>query len=105
MDVVEKVLSLLRANLDLLSLLAVLLGLVLLGRVLWLSASVRRQMRSELGDQRAVLREVREDIADDIARSRQQLQESFSAGLMRLQDVLDQRMNGLQRQMFQDSSA
>lgn len=66
---------------------------------------MRRQLRSQHGDQRAVLREIREDIGDDVAESRQQVQESMSAGLMRLQDLLDQRIGGLQRQMLEDSAA
>ena len=66
---------------------------------------MRRQLRSQLGDQRAVLREIREDIGDDVAESRQQVQESLNAGLMRLQDLLDQRMGGLQRQVLEDSAA
>jgi DNA recombination protein RmuC len=40
-----------------------------------------------------------------VARSRQQVQESLNAGLMRLQDVLDQRISGLQRQMLQDAAS
>ena len=66
---------------------------------------LRRQLRVQLGDQRAVLREIRDDIGDDVADSRQQIQESLNAGLMRLQDLLDQRMGGLQRQVLEDSAA
>ena len=65
---------------------------------------LRRQLRTQLGDQRAVLREIREDIGDDVAASRLQVQESLNAGVMRLQDLLDQRMGGLQRQVFEDSA-
>jgi DNA recombination protein RmuC len=104
MEVVEKFLPLLDANQDLLVLGGVLFGVALLVWTLVTLGAVRRQLRRESGDQRALLREVGEDIADDVAQSRQQLQESLSGGLMRLQDVLDQRMNGLQRQMLQDSS-
>ncbi|MGB5763108.1 MAG: hypothetical protein WBM58_11220, partial [Sedimenticolaceae bacterium] len=88
----------------LLVLLGVLLGLVLLAWLLQRLGSLRRQLRSELGDQRALLREARDDVGDDVAQSRQQVQESLNAGLMRLQDVLDQRISGLQRQMMQDAS-
>jgi len=105
MEAVENLLPLLQASLDFLLPLALLLGLVLLVWLLVDLAGVRRQLRVELGDQRAILREVREDIGDDVAQSRQQVQESLSAGLMRLQDLLDQRMNGLQRQVLQDSAA
>ena len=105
MEAVENLLPLLQALLDFLLPLALLLGLVLLVWLLVDLAGVRRQLRVELGDQRAILREVREDIGDDVAQSRQQVQESLSAGLMRLQDLLDQRMNGLQRQVLQDSAA
>ncbi len=105
MEAVENLLPLLQALLDFLPPLALLLGLVLLVWLLVDLAGVRRQLRVELGDQRAILREVREDIGDDVAQSRQQVQESLSAGLMRLQDLLDQRMNGLQRQVLQDSAA
>ena len=95
---------LLQANLVLLVLLGVLLGLVLLAWLLQRLGSLRRQLRSELGDQRALLREARDDMGDDVAQSRQQVQESLNAGLMRLQDVLDQRISGLQRQMLQDAA-
>jgi DNA recombination protein RmuC len=101
----EKMLLLLRPNLDLMLLVGILLGLCLL---LWLAFGerrLRRYLRRELGDQRALLREVREDLGDDVGHSRQQVQESLSAGLMRLQDLLEQRLSGLQRQMLQDSAA
>lgn len=77
------------------SLIVLLIGLI----------GMRRQLRSQLGDQRAVLREIREDIGDDVAESRQQVQESLNAGLMRLQDLQEQRMGGLQRQVLEDSAA
>ena len=105
MDVVEKILLLLHARLDFIVIAGLLLGLVLLAWLLRGLASLRRRLRSELGDQRALLREAREDIGDDVAQNRQQLQESLSGGLMRLQDLLDQRMSGLQRQMMQDTAA
>jgi DNA recombination protein RmuC len=104
MQAVDNLLPFLRAAFDVLLPLALLLGLILLVWLLVELAGVRRQLRVELGDQRAILREVREDIGDDVAQSRQQVQESLSAGLMRLQDLMDQRMNGLQRQVLQDSA-
>jgi DNA recombination protein RmuC len=58
-----------------------------------------------MADQLAAVREVREEIGDDVAQSRQQLQETVNAGLMRLQDLLDQRIAALQRQSMQDSAA
>lgn len=104
MEVVDYLPPALHEHLDLLLLGGLLLlSLMLVGVLLGIGA-VRRRLRRESGDQRALLREVAEDIADDIAQSRQQLQESLSAGLMRLQDVSDQRFNGLQRQMLQDSA-
>ena len=101
----DTALALLRAHFDLLVLGGLLFGLVLLAWLLVNVSGIRRRLRTELGDQRGLLREVREDIGDDVAQSRQQVQESLSAGLMRLQDLLDQRMVGLQRQMLQDSAA
>lgn len=79
------------------------LALLLLGGVvvMWLLAAQGRRLR----DQQVLLRELREDIGDDVAASRQQVQESLGAGLMRLQDLLDQRMGGLQRQVLQDAAA
>jgi DNA recombination protein RmuC len=87
----------------------IVLGLLTLLVILsiWLLvhlAGMRTRLREDLGDQRALLREVREDIGDDVAQSRQQVQESLTAGLMRLQDLLDQRMTALQRQMLQDGA-
>ena len=108
MGVAEKFLLSQGAGLDLLAVLVGLAGLAALTLMVWLLRVLRgleRQLRSELGDQRALLREVREDIGDDVAHSRQQVQESLGAGLMRLQDLLDQRMGGLQRQVLQDSAA
>lgn len=104
MEVVEYLLPPLREHGDVLLLGGVLLTVLLLVWALLVLGRARRRLRREFGDQRALLREVGEDVADDIAQSRQQLQESLSAGLMRLQDVSDQRFNGLQRQMLQDSS-
>ena len=104
MEVIEYLPPVLQEHLDLLLLGGVLLASLLLVWVLLVIGAVRRRLRRESGDQRALLRELAEDIADDIAQSRQQLQESLSAGLMRLQDVSDQRFNGLQRQMLQDSA-
>ena len=104
MELVEEILPLLKANLGSLVLAGVLLGVILLFWMLAALGTLRRRLRSEFGDQRALLREVGEDMADDVAQSRQQLQESLSAGLMRLQDVSDQRFNGLQRQMLQDAA-
>ena len=104
MEVAEYLLPLLREHGDVLLLGGVLLTVLLLVWALLVLGRARRRLRREFGDQRALLREVGEDVADDIAQSRQQLQESLSAGLMRLQDVSDQRFNGLQRQMLQDSS-
>ena len=100
----ENMLAILPVHPDLLMLGGVFIGLALLIWSLLMARDLRRRMRGELGDQRALLREVSEDIADEIARSRQQLQESFNAGQMRLQDVLDRRIHGLQRQMLQDAS-
>jgi len=105
MDVVEYLLPILDANLDLLMFGGVLLAVALLVWLLVALGALQRRLRRESGDQRALLRELGEDVADDVAQSRQQLQESLSAGLMRLQDVSDQRFNGLQRQMLQDSAA
>ena len=105
MESVQDLLALLHRHLDLLLLGGVSLGLILLVWVLVLALLTRARLRSELGDQRALLREVQADIADDVAQSRQQLQESLSAGLMRLQEVFDHRINSLQRQMLQDSAA
>lgn len=105
MEIIDELPALLAANQDLIGFGGLLLGLALLVWVLLGMGSLRRRIRAELGDQRALLREVREDIGDDVAQSRQQVQESLSAGLMRLQDLLDQRMVGLQRQMLQDSAA
>ena len=105
MENLDAALALLRAHFDLLLLGGLLFGLVLLAWLLVTVSGIRHRLRTELGDQRALLREVREDIGDDVAQSRQQVQESLNAGLMRLQDLLDQRMGGLQRQMLQDSAA
>lgn len=102
---IDKILSFPRPELDLLTLVGTLLAVLLAVAVLHGIRGVGRVLRSELGDQRALLREIRDDIGDDVAHSRQQLQESLGAGLMRLQDLLDQRMNGLQRQMLQDGAA
>ena len=72
--------------------------------VLLLLLGLPRQLRHHFGDQRAVLREIRDDIGDDVADTRQQLQESLGAGLMRLQDLLDRRIGALQRQVLEDSA-
>ena len=101
----EEILPLLQSHLDLIAALAAGLGVLLLIAALLGLRALGRRLRGELGDQRALLREIREDIGDDIAHSRQQVQESLNAGLMRLQDLLDQRMSGLQRQMLQDAAA
>jgi len=85
-------------------LLTLLCGILLVWGLLGLSR-LRRELRVNTGDQRAVLREVRDDIGDDVAQSRQQIQESLSAGLMRLQEAQDLRINALQRQMLQDAAA
>ena len=82
-----------------------MLGLVLLSWVLFAVVRLRADLRRDLGDQRALLREIRDELGDDVAQSRQQLQESLAAGLMRLQDLLDQRISGLQRQSMQDGAA
>jgi DNA recombination protein RmuC len=105
MEAVDYLLPLLDALRQSILPLALLSGLVLLVWLLVELAGVRRQLRVELGDQRAILREVREDIGDDVAQSRHQVQESLGAGLMRLQDLLDQRVNALQRQTLQDAGA
>jgi len=105
LDVLEEIVLLLRSHLDLITALAAGLGVLLLIAALYGLLALGRRLRGELGDQRALLREIREDIGDDIAHSRQQVQESLNAGLMRLQDLLDQRMSGLQRQMLQDAAA
>lgn len=105
MEIVEKVALFIGPYADLLTVgtgVVLLIGLGLLGRTL---RGLAVQMRLRFGDQRAVLREIREDIGDDVALSRQQLQESLSAGLMRLQDVFDQRFTALQRQNLQDTAA
>ncbi|MCP5307142.1 MAG: hypothetical protein H6953_17025, partial [Chromatiaceae bacterium] len=83
---------------------ALLVLVVLSVWLLWISYDLRRRWRHERGDQRAILRELGDDIGDDVANNRQQLQESLSAGLMRLQDLIDQRLGGLQRQLLQDSA-
>jgi DNA recombination protein RmuC len=101
----ETLLALLHANADGLLLGGVALGLVLLVAALVGQARLRQAQREQAGEQRAVLREVREEIGDDIAQSRQELQESVNAGLMRLQDLLDQRIGALQRQALQDAAA
>jgi DNA recombination protein RmuC len=80
--------------------------ILLLG--IWLMtalASLRRWLRDQWVDQRILIREVREELGDDVGESRQQVQESLSAGLMRLQDLVEQRMGMLQRQVLQDGSA
>ncbi|MGD1984628.1 MAG: hypothetical protein PVF93_12050, partial [Chromatiaceae bacterium] len=105
MGELETLLALLQANADRLLLGGVVLGLVLLVFVLAGQARLRDLLREQGGEQRAVLREVREDIGDDIAQSRQELQETVNAGLMRLQDLLDQRIGALQRQALQDAAA
>ncbi|MCB1772833.1 MAG: DNA recombination protein RmuC [Gammaproteobacteria bacterium] len=104
MDELQSFLAAVRSHQPLIvaSLLGLLVVLVL--RLLVNLAGLRARLREDLGDQRALLREVREDIGDDVAQSRQQVQESLTAGLMRLQDLLDQRMNALQRQMLQDAA-
>ncbi len=101
----EKILSLLRPELGLTTAVAVLFAALLSLALLHRLRTLARRLRDELGDQRALLREIREDIGDDVALTRQQLQESLSGGLMRLQGLLDQRMNGLQRQVLQDAGA
>ena len=104
MDEIQSFLAAIRSYQPLI-LLGLLASLVVLS--IWLLvnlAGLRTRLREDLGDQRALLREVREDIGDDVAQSRQQVQESLTAGLMRLQDLLDQRMNALQRQMLQDAA-
>jgi DNA recombination protein RmuC len=105
MEFVDKLLPLFRGNLDLILLAGVSFTLVLVVWVFFRLRGLRRQLRIELGDQRALLREVGEDIGDDVTQSRQQVQESLGAGLMRLQDLFDQRIGGLQRQMLQDAAA
>ena len=105
MENVEKLLSAPWALADLVSAAGLLTALALLAWTLVRQAALRRLLRAELGDQRAILRELRDDIGDDVAQSRQQVQESFSAGLMRLQDLVDQRIAGLQRQSLQDAAA
>ncbi len=105
MDRLEGLLVAWHPYLELSALLVGLLGLLLVVWLLLGSLGLRRRLRRELGDQRALLRELREDIGDEIALNRQQLQESHSAGLMRLQDLLDQRLNALQRQLLEDAAA
>lgn len=68
-------------------------------------ANLRRWLRDQWVDQRVLIREVREELGDDVGESRQELQESLSAGLMRLQDVVEQRLGLVQRQMLQDGAA
>ena len=53
----------LRAHFDLLLLGGLLFGLVLLARLLVTVSGIRYRLRTELGDQRALLREVRETSA------------------------------------------
>ena len=105
MESLDNLLALLRSHAEPLLLGGLLLVLILLTLVLIGIAGLRHRLRDGLGDQRAVLREIREDIGDDVALSRQQLQESLSAGLMRLQDLIEQRIGTLQRQSLQDAAA
>lgn len=105
MTELETLAGLLRTHADLLLIGAAALILLLLISVLIRQAGARQALRDELGDQRALLREVRDEIGDDVAQSRQQLQETVSAGLMRLQDLLDQKIGALQRQSLQDAAA
>lgn len=102
MEKVEEFLSMVAPHLGLPLILGMLLGALALGALLIGQVGTRRLLRRELGDQRALLREIRDDLGDDVAHSRQQVQESLNAGLMRLQDLLDQRMGGLQRQLLED---
>ena len=104
MEKVEEFRLLLEPYVGLVGLIGLILFLPLLSWMALRLSRLRQQLRSELGDQRALLREIREDIGDDVAHSRQQVQESLNAGLMRLQDLLDQRMGGLQRQVLEDSA-
>jgi DNA recombination protein RmuC len=105
MENLDAVLTSLRSHADLLSLGALSVVLILLVWLLGALAAMRRRLREDFGDQRALLREIREDIGDEVAQSRQQIQESLNAGLMRLQDLLDQRISALQRQSLQDAAA
>lgn len=105
MGELETLATLLRTHAELLTLGALAVAIVLLFVALAGQSRIRQTMREELGDQRALLREVREDVGDDVALSRQQLQETVNAGLMRLQDLLDQRVGALQRQSLQDAAA
>ena len=98
-------LALLRSHLDVILVVAGLLGLILLLWLVFVLVRLRSELTRELGDQRALLRETREDLGDDVAQSRQQMQESLTSGLMRLQDLLDQRIGTLQRQVMQDGAA
>ena len=98
-------LALLCSHLDVMLLVAGLLGLILLLWLVLVLVRLRSDLTRELGDQRALLRETREDLGDDVAQSRQQMQESLTSGLMRLQDLLDQRISTLQRQVMQDGAA
>ena len=98
-------LALLRTHLDVILVVAGLLGLILLLWLVFVLVRLRSDLTRELDDQRALLREVREDLGDDVAQSRQQMQESLTSGLMRLQDLLDQRISTLQRQVMQDGAA
>ncbi len=104
MEIAEKVWLELGQNPAWLAVAFGLAGIVLLVWLLFGMGAQRRQLQRELGDQRALLREVREDLGDDVALSRQQVQESVSAGLMRLQDLVDQRVGMLQRQAMQDAA-
>ncbi len=99
------VLALLRTHLDIVLIVVGLLGLTSLLWLLFALVRLRSDFRRELGDQRALLREIREDLGDDVAQSRQQTQESLASGLMRLQDLFDQRVGTLQRQVMQDGAA
>jgi DNA recombination protein RmuC len=105
METVEQIRLLIEPRLDWLLAGLTLLAVVLLVAVLFRQATARRLLHQELGEQRAILREIRDDLGDDVAQSRQQVQESMNAGLMRLQDLLDQRIAGLQRQVLEDSAA
>ena len=104
MEKFEKINALIAAYSDQLLWLAAFVFTVALVYMLITVSGLRRQLRAQHGDQRAVLREVRDELGDEIAHSRQQVQESVNAGLMRLQDLLDRRMTGLLRQMLEDSA-
>ena len=94
MEKFEKVDALIAVYGDQLLVLAAGLLTVVLVYMLIALVGLRRQLRTQHGDQRAVVREIRDELGDEIAHSRQQVQESINAGLMRLQDLLDRRMAG-----------